>query len=123
MRVASCLAALTSLALAGCAFPVDESYFFKPQRVERKATDPIQMRINGQEKITGPFVDDKFLEGRSPLLAGHLPAKIKHDLGSLPLRYSAMVISVPRPDTSEKPPSGWSSPMGPLRLTRKLKAP
>jgi pimeloyl-ACP methyl ester carboxylesterase len=51
--------------------------------VERKATDPIQMRINGQEKITGPFADDKFLEGRSPLLAGPLPAKIKHDFVSL----------------------------------------
>jgi pimeloyl-ACP methyl ester carboxylesterase len=79
----ACLTAISGLALAACAFPVDESYFFKPQKVERKATDPSQMRINGEEKLTGPFADDKFLQGRSPLLAGHLPVKVKHDFITL----------------------------------------
>lgn len=45
----------------------------------QKATDPSQMRFNDQEKITGPFADDKYLEGRSPILAGRLPAKITHE--------------------------------------------
>jgi pimeloyl-ACP methyl ester carboxylesterase len=83
MKKGFCLAALSALALSGCAFPVDEGYFFKPQAVEKKATDPSQMRINGEEKVTGPFSDDKFLEGRSPLLVGHLPAKIRHDFVAL----------------------------------------
>ena len=38
---------------------------------------------------------------------------------SLPLRYSATVISVPMPETSEKPPNVWP----PSKLTMKLKAP
>jgi pimeloyl-ACP methyl ester carboxylesterase len=76
------LAALT-LVLGGCGFPVDESYFFQPQPIVQKATKPDQMRINDQEKITGPFAGDGFLQGRSPLLAGHLPARIKHDFIAL----------------------------------------
>ena len=39
---------------------------------------------------------------------------------SLPLRYSATVISVPMPETSEKPPKGSSLPSN---STTKLKAP
>jgi pimeloyl-ACP methyl ester carboxylesterase len=83
MRAGISIAVLGALVLGGCAFPVDEGYFFKPQAVAQKATDPSQMRIKGEEKIVGPFADDKFLQGRSPLLAGHLPAKIKHDFVTL----------------------------------------
>jgi pimeloyl-ACP methyl ester carboxylesterase len=83
MKIGISVAALGALALGGCAFPVDEGYFFKPQRVAHKATDPSQMRIEGEEKITGPFADDKFLQGRSPLLTGHLPARIRHDFVAL----------------------------------------
>jgi len=83
MKMAACLGALVALALAGCSFPVDEGYFFKPPPVAQKVTDPSQMRIEGQEKITGPFADDNFLQGRSPILGGHLPAKIRHDFVTL----------------------------------------
>lgn len=83
MKGCFCFVALTVFALSGCAFPVDESYFFQPQAVPHKATDPSQMRFEGEEKIVGPFADDTFLQGRSPLLAGHLPAKIKHDFVTL----------------------------------------
>lgn len=91
MKTVTGLAAFATLALGGCAFPVDEGYFFQPPRVEHKATDPSQMHIDGEEKITGPFADDKFLQGRSPLLAGHLPAKIKHDF--VPLGGERIAIS------------------------------
>lgn len=83
MKAGIAIAALGVLVLGGCAFPVDEGYFFKPQAVSHKATDPSQMRIEGEEKIAGPFADDNFLQGRSPLLAGHLPAKIRHDIIAL----------------------------------------
>ena len=67
MKAGTSIAAFGAPMLGGCAFPVDESYFSKPQAVAHKAIDPSQMRIEGEEKIVGPFADDNFLQGRPDL--------------------------------------------------------
>jgi hypothetical protein len=54
MKIGMLVSALAVAALGGCAFPVDEGYFFAPRPIARQATDPAHMRLAGQEKITDP---------------------------------------------------------------------
>ncbi|HEX5005669.1 MAG TPA: alpha/beta hydrolase, partial [Hyphomonadaceae bacterium] len=61
-----------------CAFPVDESYFFKPVPVAQKATDPSQMRLADEERIADPAKLNRALIDVFPNLAERLPAKVTH---------------------------------------------
>jgi pimeloyl-ACP methyl ester carboxylesterase len=72
------VSALAVAALGGCAFPVDEGYFFAPRPIAQKATDPAQMRLVGQEKITDPAQLDPQLAS-IPNLKGRLPATVTHE--------------------------------------------
>jgi pimeloyl-ACP methyl ester carboxylesterase len=70
--------ALAIAGLGGCAFPVDEGYFFAPRPIAQKAIDPAQMRLAGQEKITDPAQLDPQLAAM-PNLKGRLPATVTHE--------------------------------------------
>lgn len=73
------IAALFVLPLAGCIpFSVDESYFFKPQKLPRKAADISQLDFVDQATITGPFS-----AARPPNLNGRPPATVVHEFMKL----------------------------------------
>lgn len=70
MKPAVALAFAFSLLSASCAYGIGEQYFFRPVPAAQLVTDPAQMHIVGEERITGP-VD---LTNRPPILVGRLPA-------------------------------------------------
>jgi pimeloyl-ACP methyl ester carboxylesterase len=78
MKIRMLVSALAVAALGGCAFPIDEGYFFAPRPIARQATDPAEMRLAGQEKITNPAQLDPQL-ARIPNLKGRLPATVTHE--------------------------------------------
>jgi len=63
--------ALAALGLGACAFGVNERYFFVPKPAATIVTDPAQIQIVDEERITGPVS----LEGRPVALAGRLPRR------------------------------------------------
>jgi pimeloyl-ACP methyl ester carboxylesterase len=82
MMKAGLCSVLACVVLGGCAYGIDEHYFFIPKPAAQRAADPSEMRIIDQERITGPFASDQYLDGRPPILAGRLPATLTHDLKS-----------------------------------------
>lgn len=79
--------ALAAVMLCGCiTYSVDEGWFFRPRDIARKAMNPSDMKINGEENLRAP---GRFSENFSrvfPGFAARIPAKITHgfvELGDL----------------------------------------
>jgi pimeloyl-ACP methyl ester carboxylesterase len=80
LRYSACTAALLA---AGCAYTVNDTWFFKPLPIVKKAASVAELKLDHEERLTIRLPDGKLPAGYMPTLVGRLPARVTHEFVDL----------------------------------------